>query len=94
MNTKLLISVITAALFPLAAYAHDCSGGADGGMDATGNQCTRETVATVGSSDRAISTPTDLTKVEANKTATCTKCATKSRDATRNASAHPRVKHG
>lgn len=38
---KLTRALITAAALCLAAtvHAHDCSGGADGGMDATGNQC-------------------------------------------------------
>lgn len=36
-------TMLVAAAFALAASAHaqDCSGGADGGMDATGNQCSR-----------------------------------------------------
>ncbi len=35
--------MLVAAAFALAASAHaqECSGGADGGMDATGNQCSR-----------------------------------------------------
>jgi len=94
MNAKLLITVIAAALFPLAGHAHDCSGGADGGMDATGNQCNAEDVWTARLSDRATSASTPLTKVEANKTAACAKCATKRRVTTRNASARPRGKHG
>jgi hypothetical protein len=34
-------TLITAAALVLAAsvHAHDCSGGKDGGMDATGNEC-------------------------------------------------------
>lgn len=38
---KLTRALITAAALCLAAtaHAHDCSGGTDGGMDATGNQC-------------------------------------------------------
>ncbi len=39
MNAKLLIPLIAATLFSLPAHALDCSGGANGGMDATGNQC-------------------------------------------------------
>jgi hypothetical protein len=36
-----LHALIAAAALALAAsaHAHDCSGGNDGGMDATGNQC-------------------------------------------------------
>ena len=94
MSAKLLITVIAAALLPLAAHAHDCSGGADGGMDATGNQCNAEDVWTVRLSDRATPASTRLTKVQANKKASCTRCATKGRVATRNASVRPRGKHG
>jgi hypothetical protein len=67
MNAKLLIAVIAAALFPLAAHAHDCSGGADGGMDATGNQCNAESVATAGLSDRATRPSTRLTRSKRTK---------------------------
>jgi hypothetical protein len=81
MNTKLLISVIAATLLPIAAYAHDCSGGTDGGMDATGNQCNGSTVVT---SDRAASS-TAGTKAEAKKTA-------RNSTPTRNAAVRVRVK--
>ena len=94
MKAHLLLPVIVASLFPLAAYAHDCSGGGDGGMDATGNQCNGEIAAMVAASDRATSTSTRLPKVEANRTASCTKCAVKGRIAPRNASARSRVKQG
>jgi len=67
MNAKVLIAVIAATLFPLAAYAHDCSGGADGGMDATGNQCTDEHAAAFASSDRAGATPTLLDDVSSEQ---------------------------
>ena len=50
MKAKLLLAVVVASFVPLAVYAHDCSGGADGGMDATGNQCNREIAATPTSS--------------------------------------------
>ena len=42
MNTKLLATAIAATVFSVSAYAHDCSGGPGGGMDATGNQCNDE----------------------------------------------------
>jgi hypothetical protein len=42
MNTKLLLTAIAATVFSVSAYAHDCSGGPGGGMDATGNQCNDE----------------------------------------------------
>jgi hypothetical protein len=77
MNTKLLISVIAATLLPIAAYAHDCSGGSDGGMDATGNQCNGSTVVTASSSAK---------KAEAKKT------AAKGTTPTRNAAVRARVK--
>jgi len=35
---RTLLTTIFVALAG-AAHAHDCSGGAEGGMDATGNQC-------------------------------------------------------
>jgi hypothetical protein len=86
MNAKLLLPVIAAALFPLGAYAHDCSGGADGGMDATGNQCNAEIVASAASSEPQTWTSTRVMKIEAKK------AATKDRIATRNASVHTRIK--
>jgi len=39
MNARLLIPLIAVTLFSLPAHALECSGGANGGMDATGNQC-------------------------------------------------------
>jgi len=86
MNAKLLLPIIAAALFPLGAYAHDCSGGADGGMDATGNQCNAEIVASAASSERPTGTSIRVTKIEAKK------AATKDRIATPNASVRTRVK--
>ena len=86
MNAKLLLPLIAAALFPLGAYAHDCSGGTDGGMDATGNQCNAEVVVPAASSDRATSTSTPVTTIEAKKT------ATKDRIETPNASVRTRTK--
>ena len=65
MKAKLLSAVVVFWLVSPAAHAHDCSGGADGGMDATGNQCNREIAATPDSSDRAASTRT--TKLDARK---------------------------
>jgi len=86
MNAKLLLPVIAAALFPLGAYAHDCSGGADGGMDATGNQCNAEIVASAASSERPAWTSTRVPNTEVKK------AVTKERIATRNASARTRIK--
>ena len=54
MNVKLLIPFVAATLFSVSAHAHDCSGGPNGGMDATGNECSdATTVAAVASSDGA-----------------------------------------
>ena len=39
MNAKFLIPLIAGTIFTLSAHAHNCSGGTNGGMDATGNQC-------------------------------------------------------
>ena len=89
MKSKLLIAVIAAALFPLASFANGCSGGADGGMDATGNQCSTPSAVTTASSDRAATASTLSTKAEAKKAA-----ARKGTAAPRNASARTRVKHG
>ena len=39
MNAKPVVTLIATTLFSISCYAHDCSGGPNGGMDATGNQC-------------------------------------------------------
>ncbi len=39
MNQRSILLFAAATLFAATAHAHDCSGGAEGGMDATGNQC-------------------------------------------------------
>ena len=44
MKTHTMLALVAAATFSLSAHAHDCSGGAGGGMDATGNQCNGETM--------------------------------------------------
>jgi hypothetical protein len=87
MKSKLLIAVIVAAVFPLASFANGCSGGADGGMDATGNQCSTPSAVTT-ASDRAAPSATP-TKAEVKKVA-----ARKGTAAPRNASVRARVKHG
>jgi hypothetical protein len=56
MKARIFVSLFAATLFPLAALAHDCSGGKDGGMDATGNQCNSEQVVTAAPSEAAAST--------------------------------------
>ena len=94
MNAKLPLSFIAAALFSLPAYAHDCSGGPDGGMDATGNQCNAVAVAAVGSSDAPVLAPARSANVEAPKAAPCSKCVVAKRtSATRRTSARASVKH-
>lgn len=39
MNLRHTLTAAAAVLLAATAQAHDCSGGTDGGMDATGNQC-------------------------------------------------------
>lgn len=39
MNLRHALIATAALLLAASAHAHDCSGGTDGGMDATGNQC-------------------------------------------------------
>ena len=95
MKANCLIAVVVSSLFPVSAYAHDCSGGAaDGGMDATGNQCNREIAATASSLDRAATSAMRSTQPAPRRPASCTKCAAKGRTAKPNASARPRVKDG
>ena len=95
MNARILIPVLAAAtLFSLSAHAHDCSGGAGGGMDATGNQCNdAAAIATVVSSDNATFSHVAMTKVATNKVASCTKCAVKHTASTRHVAARQRNKH-
>ena len=66
MNAKSLMAVAFSSLFPLAVSAHDCSGGADGGMDATGNQCSDALAARFSFSDGAAATSTRPTKLDAD----------------------------
>ena len=88
MKSKVLIATIVVALFPLAAFANECSGGTDGGMDATGNQCNTPPAATTASPDRANTTSTQPTKVAAKK-GVARRTAT-----THNVSTRSRIKHG
>ena len=39
MNLHRALIAAAALLLAATSHAHDCSGGQDGGMDATGNQC-------------------------------------------------------
>jgi hypothetical protein len=94
MKAKVFLPLIAATLFSLSAHAHDCSGGADGGIDATGNQC-NDTVAVgkIASSDSASVASVRLQKVD-TKSAPCDKCAAKHTDSTRHATARQRNKRG
>jgi hypothetical protein len=94
MKAKHVMSVVFSSLLPLAVYPHDCSGGADGGMDATGNQCNGEVAPTLASSDHARTAAAHPTKLDARKPAACSKCQSKSRVSKRNAAEHSRAKHG
>ena len=42
MKIQPILAFAAAMVLSFAAHAHDCSGGAAGGMDATGNQCSDE----------------------------------------------------
>jgi hypothetical protein len=44
MKMHTMLAFVAAATLSLSAQAHDCSGGAAGGMDATGNQCNGDTI--------------------------------------------------
>jgi hypothetical protein len=39
MNLRHILTAAAGLLLAAAVQAHDCSGGTEGGMDATGNQC-------------------------------------------------------
>ena len=41
MKLQLALTFVAGLACATAAYAQTCSGGADGGMDATGNQCSQ-----------------------------------------------------
>lgn len=94
MNAKFLIPIIVGALFTLSARAHDCSGGTDGGMDASGNQCNDiAAVATEVSSGRPTPSSTRAPKAETSKAASGKKGASELTVVTRDAPARSRNKH-
>jgi len=63
MNKFHVFSLSLAAILAGPAHAQMCSGGTDGGMDATGNQCnTPVGIATVATA-AAITPPTQITKM-------------------------------
>jgi len=94
MNARLLVPFVAAMFLSISAHAHDCSGGVNGGMDATGNQCNDAVaVATVASSADATLSSARVPKSATNKAATCSKCASKTTIDTRHVTARQRIKH-
>ena len=94
MNARMLIPLVAAALFSLSAHAHDCSGGANGGMDATGNQCNDTVaVATIASSDSATSSSARVLKGETYPSQSYSKHSAKRTVGARHTSARSGVKH-
>jgi hypothetical protein len=94
MNAKFLIPIIVGTLLTLSARAHDCSGGTDGGMDATGNQCNdAAAVATDVSSVRPTSPSARPPTAETNKAPSGNKSASEFTVVTRDAPARSRNKH-
>ena len=67
MNAKFLLPLIAAAFFSVSSHAHDCSGGANGGMDATGNQCNESVAAAEVSSVDASTSSADSPKGDTGK---------------------------
>lgn len=95
MDAKFLIPLIAATLFTLSAHAHDCSGGTNGGMDATGNECNDAVaIKTDISPDGATSSSARLPKAETDKASSGNECAAKRTFITRHAAAHHQIKHG
>jgi hypothetical protein len=93
MNATLLLPLIAGTLFTLSAQAHDCSGGIEGGMDATGNQCNGgAVVASDNSSGPATSPLARAPKAEANKAPSANKSVAKRTTVTRQTSARSQTK--
>ncbi len=92
MNAKPLVSVIAAALFSLSAHASDCSGGMNGGMDATGNEC-NDATPVIASSDAAKPTAAHSPKANANDAASYNHSAAKHTASARKTSKSHPVKH-
>ncbi len=94
MNARLLVPFVAAMFFSISAHAHDCSGGVNGGMDATGNQCNDAVaVASAAPSDGATLSSARVPKNETNKAATCSNCVNKTTVETRHVTARQRIKH-
>jgi hypothetical protein len=93
MNARFLIPIMVGTLFTLSAQAHDCSGGTDGGMDATGNQCNvAPAVATDISTGRPTPSSARSPTAETSKAASGNKSASDLTVVTREAPARSRSK--
>jgi len=95
MNAKLFAPLFAAMFFSLPAHAHDCSGGAGGGIDATGNQC--NDVAVVAAYEPSAGAPVSSIashKMATTKTASCSKCAAKHTTAAKHATSRTRINRG
>ena len=64
MNVRTMMLLAAAMFYSIAAHAHDCSGGAGGGMDATGNQCNAE----FANADAATTVPTTVSQLTPSTT--------------------------
>ena len=94
MNAKLLVPVVAAMFFSISAHAYDCSGGTNGGMDATGNECNdTASLVTVATAAGATFAPARVPKGETNKAASCNNCVNKTTVETRHVTARQRIKH-
>lgn len=69
---KLRYALVTTIVLALAGVAHatECSGGSDGGMDATGNQCTQAPAATQAPAPAVAGQPAGATRSPASATRT------------------------
>ena len=63
MKKVQMLSLSLAAVLAGPVYAQGCSGGNDGGMDATGNQCSTLAEVAAFAAGSAIAPPTQITKV-------------------------------
>jgi len=81
MNAKFLLPVIAGMFFALSAQAHDCSGGTEGGLDASGNQC-NDASSVIASTSPSVNSP----KAATNKASSSNKGVAKRPVGTRQAS--------
>ena len=63
MNKVQMFSLSLAAVLAGPVHAQMCSGGNDGGMDATGNQCNTPNEVAAFATASAITAPTQVTKM-------------------------------